>query len=196
YLLPGTGDNGPASVLVPPALLERLARRPAAPVPAPVVVTADYQGAIKKPGDRMARFEVTFQVFCPTAGPATLELPLEGRNLVPEPAVLLDGVSTSLTALPPPRPGYALKVSGKGLKTVRLVFRVEVTGQEVRELLFDIPRVVQSRLSLRLPKGSAFPQALVKLGAQRVTEEEAGLLLEADLGAPLPSEGISPRPAA
>jgi hypothetical protein len=193
YLLPGSKDKDPDFVLVSPALLERLARRPAAPASAPVLITADYQGTIKKPGDRKARFEATFQVFCPTAEPATLELPLEGRNLVLEPDVLLDGTSTALTALPPPRLGYSIKVAGKGLKTVRLVFRAAVSGDEVRELLFDIPRVVQARLSLRLPKGSAFPQALVKVGAQRVTEDEAGLLLEADLGAALASEGVLPR---
>jgi hypothetical protein len=198
FLLPDTGDKAPLAVLVPPALLERLGRRPAAgpPSPSAVLVAAQYQGTLKKLGERTVRFEATFQVYCTGAGPTTLEVPLEGRNLVPEPEVLLDGRPTALTALPAPRPGYALTIAGKGLKTIRMGFRAEVTGDDVRELLFDIPRVASSRLSLRLPPGSAFPQALVKAGAQRVSQDEAGLLLEADLGAPLAAEGTLPRPPA
>ncbi|HKB40992.1 MAG TPA: hypothetical protein VKD72_31485, partial [Gemmataceae bacterium] len=198
YLLPGADGKAPTSVLVPPDLLERLDRRPAPPsLPGAVLVSADYQGTVKKLGDRIARFEAVFRVYCPGPGPATLELPLDGKNLVTEPEVLVGGARASLTALPPPRIGYALKLAGQGLREVRVVFHAEISGLTddrsgggLRELQFSIPRVAQSRLSLRLPKGSAFPQALVKLGAQRVTEDNMGLLLEADFGAPLSAERL------
>src|SRR5262249_13672160 len=109
-----------------------------------------------------------------------------------EPDVLLDGARAALTAPPPPRQGYALKVSGKGLKTIHIIFWSEVVGDDLRQVQFDIPRIVQSRLSLRLPRATAFPQALVHLGSQRITEDESGLLLDADLGAPMPAEASAP----
>jgi hypothetical protein len=56
---------------------------------------------------------------------------------------------------------------------------------QARDLRFTVPRLAQSRLSLRLLRGSTYPQALVKLGAQTVTLPRGkGPLLEVDLGAP------------
>src|SRR5207249_596174 len=128
YVVPARDGQGPAAVLAPAALLERLARRPAPPAapPGAVLVGADYQGTVRGPGDRTARFEAVFHVYCPGEGPATLELPLDGVRLEPE--VLLDGARALPTALPPPRPGYALKVAGAGLHKVRLAFLAEVTA--------------------------------------------------------------------
>jgi hypothetical protein len=202
YLIPGSSLKQTPYVLVAPALLERLARRPQPLVlPGATLVAAEYRGSVKRSGDRSARFEAVLQVYCPAAGPATLELPLAGVVLLPDP--LLDGARVPLTPTPA---GFALKVAGAGLHKVQLSFTTDVNplapplprgarggeGGEAFETRFTVPCVAQSRLSLRLPPGSAFPQVLVKLGSQRVTDDPAGPLLEADIGAFNPSGGAVP----
>jgi hypothetical protein len=171
------------TVLVPPALLRRLeqmARPKFSPAPGAVLVSAQYEGKLVK---GLAEFDAVFQVHVLGDGPATLAVPLDGVLLRGD--VLLDGARAHPVARPAPLAGIALTVRGAGKHKVELKFRVRASSSgEERVLRFTVPRLVQSRLGLRLPAGARYPQALVKHGAQRLTgDPKAGQRLEADLGA-------------
>src|SRR5262249_11456826 len=153
-----------------PALLARLRElaRPAFdPRSGAVLVSASYEGKLVK---GVAEFDAVFQAHSLADGVATLALPLEGVRL--EGDVLLDGARAHPQALPARQAGYALKVRGKGRHKVELRFRVPVAGRgEHRQVRFGAPRLVQSRLVLRLPAGASYPRVLVKHGGQRVLPE-------------------------
>ena len=178
YLLAGPKQE--IEVLASPVLLDRLRAPAPAALSGAVLVGADYQAAIAA-GAKSARVEAVFQVYCPGPGPAQLTLPLDGILL--RPAALLDGALADVTALPPPRAGYAVAVKGPGLHKLQLQFDVRLSADADRvDLLFQGPRVPSCRAASDLPRGVAFPQVVVKRGGQRVREDDKGLHLEADLG--------------
>jgi hypothetical protein len=169
------------TVLVPPALLDRLNEltRPAAPAgPGAVLVSAGYDGKL---ADGAAEFTAVFEAHA-LADEARLALPLDGVQLFGD--VLLDGARTLPAALPAPQAGYALTVAGRGRHKVELHFRVPVAAAgEGRDVRFAVPRLVQSRLVLAVPAGATSVLAQAKHGAQHVPANADGVRLEAELGA-------------
>jgi hypothetical protein len=181
FLVPGPADApDKLTVLAPPDLLAQLrtlAQR-GNPVPrGPVLVAADYRGEVKNAGDDSAGFEAVLAVHAFAEGPATVTLPLAGVQLE---EVLLDGTRTApLSAAP--QPGYAVSVRGKGDHVVTVRFRVPVQGSGAdRDLQFTVPRLAQSRLTLTVPEGARYLQALVRQGA--TTADPHGNRLEVELG--------------
>jgi hypothetical protein len=203
YLLGAPSAPDKQTVLVSPLLVARLEAlaRPKAALTGVVAVSSSYEGRMV---NGAAEFDAVFQVYALAEGPATLELPLEGVQLVGD--VLLDGARVLPVALPGPGTVYALKVRGAGRHKVELRFRAAVGGgdgpQSLRQVRFGLPRLVQSRLAFRVGPGASHLQALVKHGAQRVTADAKGQRLEVDLGAVTAAvqlrwyqEGKPPRPA-
>ncbi|HEY8505511.1 MAG TPA: hypothetical protein VIL46_13085, partial [Gemmataceae bacterium] len=126
-------------------------------------------------------------VYCLGDGPAVLRLPLAGVRLR---EALLDGAAAY------PRPGrgangegaaeddYEFDLRGAGKHTLRLRFAVPVAGAGAdREVRFQIPELVQSRLELE--SAAELPQLDVVnwRGARRLAAPGGGpVRLEADLG--------------
>jgi hypothetical protein len=204
YLVPGpAGDSENQTVLVPADFLDRLKAlsRPtplATEGPRAVLLAATYDGKLV---ENQAEFTAVFSVHCLDDGPATLAVPLDGVRLVGDDLrrrldVWLDGAHADPLALPAPRAGYSLKVSGQGRHKVEMRFRVPVTGTpEDRNVLFTVPPLVQSRLTWHAPAGASDTQVLVKQGAQRIVHDGGGERLEADLGRlPKTDQGDLPRP--
>ena len=169
-------------MLAPPELLDQLhtLAQPGAG-PGAVLLSAEYAGKVV---DNAAEFDATFQVYCFTDEPTTLTLPLDGVQLTGD--VLLDGAPVQATALPGPQVGFTLPMKGRPKAgepphKVELHFRTPVAATpEERVVQFTAPRLAQSRLTLGVPRGSAYLQAAVKYGAQKVSAE--GDYLEAELG--------------
>ncbi len=205
YLVSGVGETEP-TVLVPPGLVNRLralARPASVPSSGVVLVTASCDGRLV---DGAAEVDAVFGVHALGEGPATLELPLEGVQLVGD--VLLDGARVHPIALAEPRVGYAFPVRGAGRHKVELRFRVPAPGGEegkptsgIRQVRFSLPRLVQSRLVFHVGPGASHLQVLVKHGGQRVVPEPGGQRLEVELGAAAPvhlrwyQQGTPPRRA-
>jgi hypothetical protein len=182
YILPAhEGDKEPASVLLSPALLKRLEPRPALRTLAEaVLIDADYQATVRAGGGSV-HVDATLQVYCPGADPATLILPLDGIKLDREP--LLDGAPAALTSLPGMRTGEVLAISGAGMHKVQLSFIAPVKkGDDQSDLLLGVPRTTQGRFSLRVPGKGLFIESLAHLGAQKLTEDAMGVLLEVEIG--------------
>ncbi len=171
-------------VLAPPALLERLLglTRPAGS-PGAVLLKAEYAGRVVEGG---AEFDAAFSAYCFSDDPTILTLPLEGIQLTGD--VLLDGAPVQAVALAAPQAGFAIPVkgrskSGEAPHRVELHFRTGVTGTaEERNIQFSVPRLAQSHLLLRLPKGSAYIQALVKYGAQTPAADGDPFAIDVELG--------------
>jgi hypothetical protein len=193
YLLPARdAEKEPASVVLTPALLKKLDRRPAPrPLTEAVIVDADYL-AVVRAGGGSVHVDATFQVHCPGAGPSALVLPFDGVKLDRDP--LLDGAPASLTSLPAPRSSDVLRITGAGPHKVQLSFIVAVkkNGDQF-DLVLGVPRTVQSRFSLRVPGKGLFVQSLANLGAQKASEDAMGSLLEVDIGA-VPARKLGPMP--
>src|SRR5205807_556244 len=95
-----------------------------------------------------AEFHAVFQVYCPSDEPARLVLPLGGAGfrLVPG-SVLLDGARALPVPAQSPRPGFTLKVAGKGRHKVELAFLAPVTeAAPERQVQFTAPKLVQHQL--------------------------------------------------
>ena len=183
FIAPGPADAPEReSVLAPPDLLDQL-RTLAQPGAGPgaVLLGAEYAGKVV---DNAAEFDAVFQAYCLADEPTTLTLPLDGVQITGD--VLLDGAAVQATALPGPQAGFTLPVKGRTKAgepphKVELHFRTPVAATpEERGVQFTAPRLAQSRLTLRVPRGSAHLQATVKYGAQKVSAE--GDYLEAELG--------------
>ena len=183
YLAPGPADAPEKqNVLAPPDLLDQLhvLTRPGGG-PGAVLLNAEYNGKV---AEGQAEFDAAFQVYCFTDESTPLTVPLDGVQLSGD--VLLDGAPVQATALPAPLAGFTLPVKGRPKAgepphKVELHFRTPVTGTpEERNVQFTAPRLALSRLTMRVPRGSAYPQALVKHGAQKVSTE--GDFLEVELG--------------
>ena len=181
------GPDEPArrDVLVTPDLLEQINRlgRPGESTGArPVLTQASYQGELR---DDLAVFHATFRIYCPADGAATLLLPLENVQLTGP--VSLDEADALPVATRQPRAGYLLSVSGKGNHKVELSFQcgVQRTGDD-RTVLFTVPPILQSELTLDLPVDAAGPQARMGQsqvgGIQELTALDAGWRLRAELG--------------
>jgi hypothetical protein len=180
FLIPGPADAPEKqTVLAPPDLLkdlEALAHRGSPALRGPVLVAAEYRGEVRAEAEDAARFEAVLTVHAFTDEPGTLAFPLAGAQLE---EALVDGARTS--PLPAPPSGYALPVRGKGDHVATLRFRVPVQAFGAdRDLQFTAPRAAQSRLTLTVPDGSRYLQALVKQGA--TTLDAGGTRLEVDLG--------------
>jgi hypothetical protein len=177
------------TVLVGPDVVDRLralARSALAPTEGVVLASAVYEGKLV---NGQAEFTAILHAHALGDGPATLELPLDGAQLVGD--VLVDGARAFPVALAAPKTGYALKVKGKGRHKVELRFQAAVSagtgdGQAnpgVRQVRFSVPRLVQSRLVFRPGPGASHLQAPVKHGAQVIAAEPGGQRLDVDLGA-------------
>ena len=182
YISAGPAESpGKPIALAPPDLLDRLHAlcRPAGP--GAVLLNAEYDGKVV---EGQAEFDAVFNVYCRTDEPTTVAIPLDGVQLTGD--VLLDGAAVQATALPPPLVGFTLPVRGRPKAgepphKVELHFRTPVLATpEERDVQFSAPRLAQSRLTMRVPRGSADLQAPVKYGAQKVSAE--GDFLEAELG--------------
>jgi hypothetical protein len=189
FLVATPGDDA-AYVLAPPDLVEQLRgmARPGAG-PAAVPVNAEYTGEVE---GGAAEFTASFGVVCFSDEPTTVALPLDGVQLCAprkDPSageVLVDGTHVDAAALPGPQAGLAVPVKGRTkpgeAHRVELHFRTPVTGtDEERGVQFTAPRLAQSRMVVRLPKGSAHTQAAVKYGAQKISNADPPTL-EVELG--------------
>jgi hypothetical protein len=179
FLVPGPADAPEEqSVLVPPDLLgqlQALAQRGSPALRGAVLVSAEYRGEVKKESDDTAAFEATLGVHVFGDEAATVALPLAGVQLE---EVLVDGARTAPL---PAATGYNVAVKGKGDHVLTLRFRVSVTSAGPdRDLQFTLPRLPQSRLTLTVPEGARYLQALVKQGA--TTHEPRDRRLEVGLG--------------
>ncbi len=181
YIVPdATGDPAREVVLAPPEFLDRLdALARSGPAAAgPVLLSESYEGKVS---GRAAEFDAVFESYSLVEGAAPLSLPLDGVRL--EGDVLVDGARALPQALPAPRSGVAVSLRGAGRHRIEVHFRVPVTVEDgVSGLRFGAPRAAQSRLRLRLPRGATAVLAPVKHGAQHVTAEPDGPVLEAELG--------------
>ena len=200
FLMAVTGRGGPANgpttvyisagpaespakpiALAPPDLLDQLHALGRPEGPGAVLLNAEYNGNVV---EGQAEFDAVFQVYCRTDEPTTVAIPLDGVQLTGD--VLLDGAPVEATALPSPQAGFTLPVRGRPKAgepphKVELHFRTPVIATpEERNVQFTAPRLAQSRLTMRVPRGSADLQAPVKYGAQKVSAE--GDFLEAELG--------------
>jgi hypothetical protein len=181
WLLPGPA-NAPEklSTLVPPELLNQLqalAHRGVAGLTGAIFQSARYEGTI---ANGSADLQAEFQVYCFTPEGSTLSIPIGGVELR---EAFLDGNAAYPTALLPPQNGYALRLRGRGVHTLRMHFAVRIpTAGEDRDLRFTIPEVVQSQLSLIAPEGARYLQVVFGRGAQRISPDPQGVRVEADLG--------------
>src|SRR5262245_36813738 len=178
YLVLGpSGDAATATVLAPPDLIDRLresAQRSVPPVK-PVLLGGRYDGRVR--GD-IVQFNAHFIAENFSDGPAALAVPLTGLMLR---SATVDGKP----AFPKPGAGpdrYVFELPGKGQHSLAIQFDVPVIGAADREARFGIPELAASRLVLHLPPGAGRPQALSWRGAQAVTADAGGPILEADLG--------------
>jgi hypothetical protein len=183
YILPGPGGaKDQESILVTPDLLKKLdavARRRAPAPQGAVLVSASYEGTV---ADTYADLKADFLVYC-AADRAVVRLPLDGVDL--QEGALLEGAFVYPAALPGPRAGYAVTVTGRKGQMVRLTlpFRVRVTGTgDVRDFTFTVPPLAQSRLDVKLPAGARGAQAVTALGRQRVGADGDRVRLRASLG--------------
>jgi hypothetical protein len=115
---------------------------------------------------------------------------------------LLDGAVAQPQAVRLPREGYAVEVKGKGSHALLVRFTVPQAGVgDDRDLRFAVPELARSRLTLDVPAGAGYLHLGEARGAQRVTGDDRGLRLEADLGAVSTvrarwrRDGHQPRPA-
>ncbi len=172
--------------------------RPAG-APGAVLLRADYAGKIV---EGAAEFDAAFQAYCFTDETTTLTFPLDGVQLTGD--VLLDGAPVRAAALPAPKAGFTIPIAGRSKAgepphKVELHFRTPVTGTaEGRNVQFTVPRLAQCHLLLRLPKGSAYIQALVKYGVQKPADGDP-FSLDVELGrvaAPLHVRWVPETPGA
>src|SRR5262249_50725656 len=156
-------SSGKECVLVPVELLDHLRAQvqPPAALTGAVLLGASYQGEVV---ERVAHFRATFEAYCFSEEPTLLALPLEGDL---EGAQWLDHVRVDTVQLPHPQTGFGLTVRGKGRHTVELQFKklVEIladepgapaTGGSERSLTLAAPRLLVSRLSLKVPAPAAY----------------------------------------
>ena len=164
-------------------MLERLHGLTRAGVPGAVLVKADYSGKIV---DGVGEFDAVFSAYCFTDETIALTVPLDGVQLTGD--VLLDGSAVQAAALPAPQAGFTIPVKGRSKSgepphRLELHFRTPVTGTtHERNIQFTAPRLAQSHLLLRLPKGSAYIQALVKYGVQKRADDGDPYSLDVELG--------------
>jgi hypothetical protein len=199
YLVPAAGSDDKQAVLAPPELLDQLqalTRRGAAGLRGAVLLSAAYEG---RADNQAAQLEARFWAHSFTDETTTVLLPLSNVQLID---ALLDGAAAQPVAVRVPREGYTVDVKGRGLHRIIVRFSVPLPGAaEDRELRLGIPELVRSRLKLDVPTGAGYLQAVEARGAQRVTTDEQGTHLEADLGAVSSvrvrwrRDGQRPRPA-
>jgi len=197
YLVPGNDDK--QAVLAPPDLLDQLqalTRRGAAGLRGAVLLGAAYEG---RADHQSAQLEARFWAHSFSDEATTVLLPLSNVQLVD---ALLDGAAAHPVAVRQPREGYVMDLKGRGLHRINIRFAVPLPGAgEDRELRLGIPELVRSRLKLDVPAGVGYLQALEARGAQRVSTDDQGTHLEADLGAASSvrvrwrRDGQQPRPA-
>ncbi len=193
YLVHGDDSPDKAFALVPPELLDRLRTlaRPGAG-PAAVVVGAEYAGEV---AGRAAEIDAKFQVLCFTEEATGVALPLDGVQVCAPPnspggEVRVGGMAVRATALPAPQAGLAVPIRGGAtpggaprLEVVDVHFRTPVTpADEEREVQLTIPRLPQSRMLLRLPRGSTHAQAPPRHGALNPAKGDSSTL-DVDIGA-------------
>jgi len=193
YLVPG-GDDAPDKtfVLAPPELLDQLRTlaRPGAG-PAAVLVSAEYRGEIVGVA---AEIDAKYQVVCFGDEATAVALPLDGVQLCRSPAnpdageVQVGGKTVKAAALPAPQTGVAVPLRGGAsggvvhVEWVDLHFRAQVAAaDEERDVQFTAPRLPQSRLALRLPRGSAYVQAPGRRGAMNLAKDDPSTL-DVDIG--------------
>jgi hypothetical protein len=184
FLLPGPADApDKETVLVPEEVVEQLkglAGRGAPNLHGPVLVSASYKGEVKgQAAEAFAQFEAVFQVHSFTPEAAPLTLPLGGVQVED---ALVDGVRVLPTlAGGAAGPGYSVRLEGAGAHVVTVSFRVPVQiANGDHDLQFSVPRLAQNRLTLTVPEGARYLQALVKQGSKKL--DAAGRQLEVELG--------------
>lgn len=173
YIVEGEG------ALLSPALHKRLqvSARPE-PTAGAVLLAARYEGRMS---GGTAEVEATFTLHSFREGRVNVEVPLDGVQLVGD--VMLDGARVLARALPGPKGGYTVPVTGKGGHRVQMKFRVTVSGlgdeAGMRQMRFTAPRLWQAHLSFQAPAGATHLHAPGRGGAQAVK----GSRIDAELGA-------------
>jgi len=160
-----------AMVLAPHELVKQIDALASAGAPhGAVIAGATYDGKV---AGADAEFEATLHLQSFEDGLATLALPFADVRLQDD--GLLDGARAYLKAAPTGQAGFVLRIEKPGSHVLVMRFRVTVTanGSE-REVRFRAPRLPQSQLTLAVPAGATFFQALVRQGALTRAEAPAG----------------------
>jgi len=202
YLLPASATpSSKESVLVPVELVEQLQTQaqPASWMNGAVLLSARYQGEVV---NGAVHFKAAFEAYSLSEEPTLLALPLEGDL---EGTQWLDNMQVDPVLLPRPQTGFGLTVRGKGRHTVELQLRVQVAKADARQgetgderwLRFAAPRLLPSRLSLKVPAPAAYLQTVTRQGWERVGGGPEAMLLEVELGRlaePAPVQGQPAKP--
>jgi hypothetical protein len=179
WIIGGSPRIREQSVLAPRDLLDRLdaLSRNGGPFPqSAVLVSAHYQGTVMS--DR-AEFAAEFRAETFTDGPSNAFIPLAGVDLK---QASVDNES-AYPSTGGPQSGYTLAIARRGMHIVRLQFTVPLAGTKADDRVrFQIPALLQSRMSLRLPSGVAYPRAVFARGIQQVSIDAKGVQLDVDLG--------------
>src|SRR5262249_24410895 len=141
--------DGPNPVVfLTPALKKRLvglAKPDWLPEGGAALVSARYEGRMSSD---VAEFDATFIVYSFRDERPTVFVPLEGALLVGD--VFLDGERVLPVARGGAVPGYVAPAGGKGRHTLKMKFRVGVTGvgdePGMRQARFRVPRLWQTQL--------------------------------------------------
>jgi hypothetical protein len=197
YLLKENSSSGLGQrVLAPQELLtqlENMARALPAGLEGAVLVSAEHSGEVR---DDRAFFKSIFKAQCfrDDERAVTLTIPLAGVQITDD-DVLLDGARTAPTAVGRPPTAWQFLVRGRGIHTVEIPFSIPVRRDGIEaDLEFQIPPLLQSRLTFAAPAGSYYLAArgttAPARGPQRAeffgTEAYVGRLLAAATGSSLP----------
>jgi hypothetical protein len=181
YLLDGPNP----AVFLTPEMKKRLldvAKPDWLPEGGAALVSARYDGRMS--GD-VAEFDATFTVHSFNDERATVFIPLEGALLVGD--VVLGDKQVLPVARGGPKPGYIVPAGDRGSHTLKMRFRVGVTGlgdePGIRQARFRVPRLWQTQLVFQAPTGATYLHAPTRGGGQSVKPDPKGPILEAELGA-------------
>jgi len=169
-VIPGPADAPERSVVLAPRdVLRRLDALAGTPHGA-VIAGATCEG--KAAGDH-AEFEARLLLHSFEDGPVTLPLPFGDVRLQDD--GWLDGKRAYLKAAPPGQTGFVLTIEKPGVHVLVMHFHAALAanGSE-REVRFRAPRVPQSQLTLAVPAGATFFQALARQGSLTRQEPAPG----------------------
>ena len=159
YLLTeGSGSTAKERVVAPQELvtqLDEMAHAVAPGLDGIILQSADYRGEIRN-GE--AAFHAVFKAHCfrDDDKSVTLTIPLADVDLADD-DVLVDGAKVTPIALGRPPTAWQFLVKGGGLHTVELTFTIPVRrDRSEEEIEFQVPPLLQSRLTFAAPPGSYY----------------------------------------
>jgi hypothetical protein len=164
-------DDGNRAALATPDLLKRLDElaRQGGPPRGAVLLSARYDGRVR---GEAALFRAEFHAEC-FDDKATLLIPINDVELDEgAEAARLPGHPFAEAEFAPTHPaaaaqGYTVVLRGRGRHVVRLRFRARLaTLSDQREVRFAVPKLLQSRVALRLPASAQGAWAVAAWGRQ------------------------------